>query len=299
MIEILTNSSFVLTEASVVERLRRNPAVQLDPLLANSGLIYNNAGRRAMADIYNEYLKIAKASAVLILLLTPTWRSNLDRVKQSGICTAINRDAVSFMRKTTANSKTQLVLLAGMIGCKNDSYCYSESLSESEAAEFHEWQIRELSAAKADLLIAQTLPAVSEAKGIAVAMSKTDLEYIISFVIDKHGRVLDGTPLTEAIKQVNSYVIRKPIGYFVNCSYPSFLNSEVQDISPQNFLLGFQGNGSSLSAEELDGSQNLHSEPIEEWGQAMLSLHRKLGVKVLGGCCGTEGKHLQYLVDNI
>jgi methionine synthase I (cobalamin-dependent) len=31
----------------------------------------------------------------------------------------------------------------------------------------------------------------------------------------------------------------------------------------------------------------------------MLELHRTFGVKVLGGCCGTDAEHLRYLARGI
>jgi homocysteine S-methyltransferase len=31
----------------------------------------------------------------------------------------------------------------------------------------------------------------------------------------------------------------------------------------------------------------------------MAQLNRDFGLKILGGCCGTDGKHLEYLTENI
>ena len=38
-------------------------------------------------------------------------------------------------------------------------------------------------------------------------------------------------------------------------------------------------------------------ESVSDWGEMMLELNRVFGVKVLGGCCGTNEQHLKYLVD--
>jgi hypothetical protein len=45
--QILEDYNFILTEAAIVERLRRNENIRLDPLLAHAPLIYNRDGRRA------------------------------------------------------------------------------------------------------------------------------------------------------------------------------------------------------------------------------------------------------------
>lgn len=128
MKELLERHPFILTEASVVERLRRSKKVQLDPILANTPLIYNQEGRQQMAKIYREYLEVADNASVPIVLMTPTWRTNAERVKNSGCPKEIHRDVVLFMRKIIAESATPSVLLGGMMGCKNDCYRPQEAL---------------------------------------------------------------------------------------------------------------------------------------------------------------------------
>ena len=147
--------------------------------------------------------------------------------------------------------------------------------------------------------MAVTLPSVEEAAGIALAMEATGLPYIISFVIGADGKVLDGTELHSAIAYVDAKTTTKPLGYFINCSYPSFLNLETLPQVPPGRLIGLQANASSLSHAQLEGSKELKSESVSQWGNLMVQLNKDFGVKVLGGCCGTDGKHLKYLTDNI
>ena len=62
-------------------------------------------------------------------------------------------------------------------------------------------QVHQLADAGVDFLLAATLPAVDEACGIALAMQTTGLPYIISFVINRRGRILDGLSLEQAFKK--------------------------------------------------------------------------------------------------
>jgi methionine synthase I (cobalamin-dependent) len=62
--------------------------------------------------------------------------------------------------------------------------------------------------------------------------------------------------------------------------------------------MGFQANASSLDHDQLDGIATLQVEDISDWGNEMLELNRKYSVRILGGCCGTDVRHLQYIVDN-
>ncbi|MGJ8689979.1 MAG: homocysteine S-methyltransferase family protein [Gammaproteobacteria bacterium] len=300
MKHLLHKHKFILAEAAVVERLRRNKSIELDEKLVNAPLVLSDEGRAALRNLYQEYIDIAVASDRPILLSTPTWRTNKERVAVSKYPQNINVEAAKFMKELVAKqTKAVNAKVGGLIGCKNDCYLPEEGLSLNEARDFHQWQIDELASAEVDFLMAVTLPSVEEAAGIAQAMEATGLPYIISFVIGADGKVLDGTELHTAIAYVDAKTTTKPLGYFINCSYPSFLNLETLTKVPPGRLIGLQANASSLSHAQLEGSSELKSESVAEWGNLMVQLNRDFGIKVLGGCCGTDGKHLEYLTDNI
>jgi homocysteine S-methyltransferase len=172
-------------------------------------------------------------------------------------------------------------------------------LSAREAAyDFHMWQIEQLTRAGVDCIIAQTIPAVSEGMGIARALAKSGIPAIISFVIDREGRVLDGTPLLDAITAIDNSLATAPLGYMVNCVYPTFICAERQPSALFERLIGIQANSSSLDHTELDGASVLHQDDLQHWGENMLRLNNEFGVKILGGCCGTDNTYLQYLADH-
>jgi homocysteine S-methyltransferase len=60
-------------------------------------------------------------------------------------------------------------------------------------------------------------------------------------------------------------------------------------------LLGLQANTSSRSPEELEGSQELVGEAPEAFASGTCALRTKFGLRVLGGCCGTDGGHIAAL----
>jgi S-methylmethionine-dependent homocysteine/selenocysteine methylase len=299
MRDLLARGDLVLMEAAVVERLRRAAGVHLHPTLVNAPLIYDAAGRNALARIYKDYIDIACAAGRPFLMCTPTWRADRARVFDADVPRSINADAVSFMRETrdAQSGAGATIRIGGMVGCKNDCYRPAEGLSTPEAEQFHAWQIEELAGAGVDFLIAETLPNVAEAEGIARAMQATGVPYIISFVISREGSVLDGTGLAEAIDLVDSGTGHSALGFMVNCAYPSFLCADEQPGSVFERLIGVLANASALDHCDLDGAERLQAESVSEWGELMLQLHRAYGLRILGGCCGTGGQHLQYLVD--
>ena len=284
-------------EASIVESLRRSEDINLHPILVNAPLIYDETGRRALNKLYQDYIDIALEAKKPFLMCTPTWRTNHSRVIETKIKPGINIDAVNFLKALRDSQAVgrENIKIGGMIGCKNDCYRPEEGLSAEEAEQFHAWQLDQLKQGGADFLIAETLPSVEEAIGIARAMESTGTPYFISFVISRDGHVLDGTDLNSAIKIIDTATKRCPLGYMVNCAYPSFLCAATQPPELFKRLVGYMANASSLDQCDLDGSEELHQESTSEWGEVMLELNRAHGVKILGGCCGTGTEHLRYI----
>jgi S-methylmethionine-dependent homocysteine/selenocysteine methylase len=290
----------VLMEAAIVERLRREFDVELHPVLVNAALPRDEAGRGALRRIYCEYVDVARQAGLPLLLCTPTWRANRERLEQAGVSADLNGDAVRFLKQIVAAEggvETPPIFVGGLIGCRNDCYRPQEGLATDEAERFHAWQLGALARAGADFLIAETLPHIGEAVGIGRAMAATGVPFVISFVIDREGRLLDGTALIDAVRMVDAAVASPPLGFMINCTYPTFLRAADQPPELFERLIGFQANASSLDHAELDGSTELQAEDIPTWGDEMLTLHRRYGVKILGGCCGTGVEHLRYLAD--
>lgn len=49
------------------------------------------------------------------------------------------------------------------------------------------------------------------------------------------------------------------------------------------------------SPEELDESSELFSDPLEYIVNGLLALRKQFGLKILGGCCGTDHNHIEAL----
>ena len=102
-------------------------------------------------------------------------------------------------------------------------------------------------------------------------------------------------PLEQAIERIDAETARPPLGYGVNCCYPAFLQTSELSESATQRMISIQANASSLTQAELDAAETVEADPIEDWSRCMLELHHTLGLKILGGCCGTTGEHLKSL----
>lgn len=299
--KILKENDLILIEASVEEALRRSTDVTLHPHLGNALLIYDGIHKNILAELYHSYISIAYQAKLPILILTPTWRANYERLSEANISKNVNRDAVKFLNdlSETFGKFKDNILISGDIGCKNDPYRPEEALSQDESREFHAWQVDRLCECQIDLLTAGPLPTVPEATGIALAMEGRGIPYILNFVINRQGNLLDGSSLEQAIERIDGSSNEPPFGYMIGCSYPSFLNPQKQPASVLSRLIGYQANASSLEHSELDEAGESFADDISDWGMRMIELNKRYGIKLLGGCCGTRLRHLQCIIDNM
>lgn len=295
--ERLAPEQAILTEGAVVERLRRDPAVRLDAAAAHAGFVYDSRSAAALGAIYWEYLGIARHFGLPMVLFSPTWRANSERLRLAGLAERdVNGDGVRFLQQLGAEcgGYPGWVFIGGLMGCRGDAYRPEEALSEADAASFHAEQARALAAAEPDFLFAATLPAASEARGLARALAGCALPYCLSFLITAEGNLLDGTPIRELMASIDADVSPAPAGYFVNCVHPAVLETALGVQRPER-LIGFQANTSRKAPGELEGLAELETEDPEIFAGRMAALRDRFGLRVLGGCCGTDGRHIRAL----
>jgi len=301
--ELLKNSPCILGEGAVIERLRRNDKLELDPYLVNSAFIYEDVKRAALESIYRQYLDIGREFGLPLLISTPTWRASRERIEAAGYGGVdVNGDNVSFFDglRRSYGGYGKKVVLCGLMSCRGDAYKPGEALAADEALEFHSWQASRLAVPGVDFLLAATLPALGEATGLALALAATGQPYMLSFVVRPEGTLLDGTPLKEAIAAIDASVTSQPLAYLINCTHVTFARAAL--LHPANSsamvrqrMIGLLANTAALSPEELNDSTTLVEEDPEIFGQSVAGLHRELGLKIVGGCCGTDGRHIRSL----
>jgi len=300
-LEFFKKFPIILGEGAVIERLRRNTDFELDPFIVNSAFIYDKAKRTALETIYRQYLDIGFQYDLPLLLSTPTWRANQKRIAAAGYERRdVNGDNFRFLDalRTSYGLYAQKVVICGLLSCQGDAYNPAEALEPDAAYEFHTWQSMKLAEAGVDFFLAATLPAFGEATGLASALAVTNKPYIISFVVRPEGTLLDGTPLINAICGIDNAVTPKPTAYLV-----IFRSAIFNEINSSSFvrtrIVGLLANTAAVNPEELDNSAELLEEEPDAFGQSVASLHEDLGMKILGGCCGTDHRHIRYLAKQL
>jgi len=301
--QFVESRSFALSEGSVYERLRRHPAVEFDPHLAHAALIYEPQTARLLARLHREYLDVGQRYGLAMFALTDTWRANQERLRQSPFRQHnVNRDNARFLAslRESYGLGASPIFIGGQIGPRGDAYTPEAALAAGPAEQFHTFQVEALAGAKVDFLFASTLPACSEAQGMATAMARTGVPYVLSFVIRRDGTLLDGTPLARAIEKIDDTAPRPPTGYGVNCVHPTIFRDGLVTLARDRpalsrRILSFQANTSARDPKELDGRSELDTAPPETLAESMLDLYRQFRTPFLGGCCGTDASHIEAL----
>ncbi len=300
--ELLRTNRVILGEGAVIERLRRD-GTALDPQVVNSALIYDERGRAALGRICRQYLEIGREYDLPLLLSTPTWRASRDRIAAAGLSGRdLNGDNFRFLDNVRREygDYGRRVAICGLLSCRGDAYRPQEALPADEACAYHAWQADMLARAGVDFLLASTLPALSEATGLARALAATGLPYLISFVVRPEGTLLDGTPLRDAVAAIDAAATPRPLAYMVNCTHASFFRAAIMheagsSAAVRERVVGLLANTAALSPEELDNSAALVEEEPARFGRELAALQFELGLKIVGGCCGTDDRHIRCL----
>lgn len=273
------------------------------PEFAAFPLLADDEGRAVLTDYYDGYAAIAGDVGAGLLLEAPTWRANPGWGARLGYAAdglaRVNEAAVAYLlglRETYARGAigTQPIVVSGMIGPLGDGYVVGERVSPDEAAAYHRPQLAAFAEAGADMATALTLTYVEEAAGIVLAARDVGLPIAVWFTVETDGRLPDGHRLAEAVAAVDAVA---PPDYFgVNCAHPDHVLAGLEPGAWRERVLGSRVNASRLSHDELDAAEELDEGDPDDLAARQERLTAELpALTVLGGCCGTDARHVRTM----
>jgi homocysteine S-methyltransferase len=290
--------SLELTDGGIETFLTYQEGFEL-PCFAAFPLLSRARGRDAIARYFDGFLSLAGDRGVPFVLDTATWRANPDWGARLGYgragLAAANRDAVAFARLVA--SRGDRVTVNGVVGPRGDGYAVSSRMSAGEAASYHEWQIAVLADAGVERITALTLTYPEEAVGIVSAAAARGVPAVASFTVETDGRLPGGTPVGDAIDQVDSATDGAAEFFMVNCAHPTHIAAGLSDGSALGRIGGLRVNASALSHAELDAADELDEGDPVALARSNAALRSRLpSVRLLGGCCGTDHRHVAEIV---
>lgn len=271
------------------------------PHFAAFTLMADEVGRERLKGYYVPYLELcADTPGAGFVLETPTWRANPDWTTLLGLDAAglrqVNLDAARMLVALRARWAPRLsgpVVVSGVIGPRGDGYMADAPNSVEEAARYHQAQAQALADGGVDMLSAVTMTTSAEALGVSLAAQRVGLPVALSFTVETDGRLPSGESLGEAIARVDAAA---PPAYFgINCAHPTHF-ADVLRGAPAwaGRIRALRANASTKSHAELDESTELDIGDPRDLAQRYRGLKGALpNLNVLGGCCGTDWRHLR------
>ncbi|MDF3031550.1 MAG: homocysteine methyltransferase [Moraxellaceae bacterium] len=266
-------------------------------------LLASDDGRAALRRYFRSYAELAQRHHCGLVLESPTWRASPDWAARQQYSpealAAANRAAIELLAevRNAFDSAATPVVVSGCLGPRGDGYQPGRMMDGETAADYHAPQLQVFADSEADMASAITMNYAEEAIGIARAAQEFGLPVAISFTVETDGRLPTGQELPAAIAAVDAATGTYPAYYMINCAHPSHFEQVLAGDAPwTQRLRGLRANASRKSHAELDAATALDSGDPAELARDYLALVQRLPhLNVLGGCCGTDTRHIDAI----
>jgi homocysteine S-methyltransferase len=275
------------------------------PCFAAFPLLRSAEGRGKLETYFAPFVRTAVERDVGFILDTPTWRANPDWAAKLNVSPEdlmdINQQAVRWaadLRDRLSDSRER-VLINGVIGPRGDGYRADAQMPAEEAQAYHALQVEAFREAGADMVSAITMNYAEEAIGIARAAEALGMPVVVSFTVETDGRLASGESLQSAIERTDRETGQIPAYYMINCAHPTHFDGILESRADwTRRIRGLRANASAKSHAELDEATELDPGDPIDLARCYRNLRERMNhLSVLGGCCGTDHRHIAAICD--
>ena len=273
------------------------------PDFAVFDLLRRTGGRAALERYIRPYAELARRLGTGFILDSATWRASADWGTRLGYTPKTladaNREAIAMLEPLREEFQTPQtpVVLNGCVWPRGDGYSADRLLSVTESESYHREQIDTFVGTEADMVSAITMNYVEEAIGITQAARQAAMPVVIFFTVETDGRLPTGQTLQAAVDQVDAATDAYPAYFMINCAHPTHFDQVLETRAPWlDRLGGLRANASRKSHAELDESTDLDDGDPSELGRQYAAIKQRAPrLNVLGGCCGTDHRHIEQI----
>lgn len=194
-------------------------------------------------------------------------------------------------------TKNSPMPISGNIGPRGDGYRPDYRMSIKEACAYHARQVQTFADSEADFVSAFTMNYVEEPIGISHACELAGIPCVISLTVETDAKLASGHTIEDAIDEIDMRTASYPAYYMINCAHPEHFEKAIAAGKDWvHRIRGLRANSSRKSHAELDASITLDEGNPVELGSQYLQLRMKMPrMTVLGGCCGTDFRHVEQI----
>lgn len=273
------------------------------PGFASFPLLQSDEGRSHLNRYAHDLIALGKDYGTGIILESATWVANRDRGAAIGYgpdrLRELNKQAIALLCDVRGRLGDLPTIISANVGPRADAYAPSERMTAAEAKAYHSEQIGTLAETEMDVTSAYTIAYPAEATGIVQSAQSYGVPVVVAFTVETDGRLPDGTLLEEAIKYVDAETDAYASYFMINCAHPDHFANVLSDGLWLNRLRGLVANASRCSHAELDNAKVLDAGNPIELGEQLAEIRQRFPhINVLGGCCGTDMRHLQSIANS-
>ncbi len=172
-------------------------------------------------------------------------------------------------------------------------WCFRPDLAPSaeQARREYEEIFQVVKDAGADLVLVETVNSIAEARVALEVARRLQLPCWIGFVCDERGRLFTGETLEQAVAALEPL---GPDALLLNCAPPDDITAGMKQLKPYAHVpigayahIGRFDPPEWLFTDEYPPAR--YREVAAEW--------KRMGARILGGCCGTTPDHIAALAD--
>lgn len=277
------------------------------PEFAMFTLLDDEEANECVRNMYRRYFEVAAKNNTGLVIEGHDYRASPDWAGKLGISlenlAEIQHRIINFLTdlKTEFDGKVSDVVITGGIGPRGDAYGTGGNISEAEAEDYHSVQLSTLKDTDADMAVALTFNNIPEAVGIVRAATKIGIPIGISLTLNTESRLSSGPSLREAIEAIDENTDEGAAWYGTNCSHPLEFEPAISEEGAwRQRLRLIRPNAAKMEKISLCKLGHLEDgDPIELGAQMGDVASRFPSVDIIGGCCGTDERHLNEIAKNV
>ena len=220
------------------------------------------------------------------IITTNTFGSNADALKSTGYTPVEIITAAVSIAKKASEGRAKVALDIGPTGQMMEPF---GDLTPEKAYELFKEQAVAGELAGADFATIETMSDIEELRAVMTAVAEnTKLPMLVTMTFDKNSRTFMGCTTEQFIKTAEE-LGASAVGF--NCSLePSEMFETAKRIADVTTLPLIIKPNAGLP----DGESGEYHTGAEDFAAQMLRF-KDLGVKIIGGCCGTTPEHIKKL----
>lgn len=228
------------------------------------------------------------------IILTNTFGGTRNRLKlHPGLeerCSEINTIAAELACQAASQSKRDIIV-AGSMGPTGDLYEPVGELSIEAGTEAYAEQALALARGGVDVLWVETLSSLEEMTAAMQGAAATDLPLVVTASFDSKGRTMMGLTPKAFAEAMQPYDL---LAFGANCGAGTADLAAAVLAMKQSFPDTPLIAKSNAGVPEYKDGDFVFSGTIEHMaGYAVLM--RDMGIRMIGGCCGTSPEHIQAM----